>query len=179
MLHNAMTRTGNSIKRKKYNTLYSFFIINSFLDQPRCEAGLATFNTFVVNMKKNWNKKDHDTLIGNIGNKTIPEIAVMLGRTEKSVYLYCYRKKIPLRPTVEKNVVRQMFTIHFGSESFFTPNREFYEKVQISQKEFQKLWMGYKRPSLEILGKIAKAINYSQEETLKLVDYMQLDLFNQ
>lgn len=128
-------------------------------------------------MKKNWTQKDHDTLIENLGKKTIPEIADMLSRTEKSVYLYCYRKKIPLRPTVEKNIVRKMFSLHFGSENFFAPNREFYEKAGISQKEFQKIWMGYKRPSSKELGMIAKTINFSQEETFKLVDYMQLDLF--
>lgn len=127
--------------------------------------------------KRTWNEKDNDILLKNIGKKTIPEIADMLGRTEKSIYLYCYRKKIPLRPTVEKNIIKKMFQLHFGSETYFSPNRDFYERTGISQKEFQKLYMGYKHPSSEILGKIAKAINFSQQETFELIDYMQLELF--
>ena len=128
-------------------------------------------------MKRTWTKEEKKILLEEAGKIPLELICEKLKRSRTSVYLFCYRNSIPIKDHLEKNVIREMFRIRFGSENFFKPNREFYKNADISQKRFQKIFLGYTHPSLDEVSRIAKTINLATNEALKLLSYMQLNLF--
>lgn len=129
-------------------------------------------------MRKNWNSEEKLRLEELIKkNKSIEQIAAELGRTETSVYLFCYRHNLALQPIVKKNLVKKMFEIRFGDAACFKPNRNFYEKTKIPQKRFQKIFAGYAQASNDELLSISQFINLSREEAFSLFNYRQGELF--
>ena len=128
-------------------------------------------------MKRTWTKEEKEILRQEAGKIPLETICEKLKRSRTSVYLFCYRNAIPLKNHLERNVIREMFRIRFGSEKFFKPNREFYHEAKISQKRFHQIFFGYSHPSLEEVGRIVKTINLDTGEAIQLLGYMQLDLF--
>lgn len=127
--------------------------------------------------RKTWTEEEITTLKLMAGKKPIMDIAKALNRTEASVYLFCYRNKIPLRETLELNTVQKMFDIRFGDWRLFHPNKAFYSKTGISQKRFQDIFGGFAAASADEIKSIARAINLSDDETFELMGVIQLSLF--
>lgn len=132
-------------------------------------------------MKKgNWTNFEERTLREELDNGTLlKDIAQMLSKSETAVYLYCYRNNIPLHPRLKNPMMRNLLQIKFGKPEFFQPNKAFYRLVGINQKRWSELACGYVQPTQDELMRVAKALNFSVEETFKLMDSRQLDLFAQ
>lgn len=126
---------------------------------------------------KNWTQEEIDTLKRMAGKQPIMKIAEALGRTEASVYLFCYRNHIALRKNYGSNPIRKMFDIRFGDWQLFTPNRAFYNRCGISQKRFQDIFQGFAPASSEEIKAVAKAINLSSDEAFELMGVVQMSLF--
>lgn len=128
--------------------------------------------------KSNWHDAEDRLLKEELEKNTqLKDIALMLGRTEEAVYLYCYRHNIPLHPRLEKPMMRKLLEIKFGTPEFFHPNKSFFLKVGINQKRWSELSWGYVQPTQDELLRVAKEFNFTVEETFKLMDCRQLDLF--
>ncbi|MEG1861018.1 MAG: hypothetical protein RR206_04935 [Bacteroidaceae bacterium] len=110
-------------------------------------------------------------------HSSLAEIAHAMNKSQTAVYLYCYRHFIPLRQQVKKPLMRLLITVKFGSFEIFKVNRDFQAKVNIGQKRWSALFYGYAQPTQDELMRVARAINFSKEDTLKLLDVRQLDLF--
>ncbi len=128
--------------------------------------------------QKNWTQIEDMILRDEVSrHASIEHIANRLGKSENAVYLYAYRHRIALRKMVVNPIMRKMIEIKFGSVEYFTPNRDFYKKVQISQKRWSELVFGYAQPTDSELRSVAKAINFSVDEALQLMQARQLSLF--
>ena len=110
-------------------------------------------------------------------NVPLATIAESLGKSEDAVYLYCYRHHIALRPRLKNPMMRRLLEIKFGDPDFFKPNKGFFHQTGINQKRWAELSWGYVQPSQEELKRAAVALNFTVEETFKLMEARQLDLF--
>lgn len=128
--------------------------------------------------KSNWTEAEDALLRQHVGKKTLSEIAELLGKPENAVYLYCYRHGIPLRERLTNPMMRNLLTIKFGDPDYFTPNRDFFTRVKISQKRWASLQWGYTQPTQDELRRVAIELNFSVEETFRLMDSRQLNLFD-
>lgn len=130
--------------------------------------------------KANWHP-DEDKILREEVKKNTPlkEIAKRLNKTEEAVYLYCYRHFIPLRKQVKNPMMRNLLQIKFGNVELFRPNKAFFEKVGINQKRWAFLIFGYVQPTQDELLRVARELNFSVDETFKLLDSRQLDLFDE
>lgn len=128
--------------------------------------------------KMNWSPSEDKLLRDELEKKTIlKDIATLLDKTEEAVYLYCYRHNIPLRKRLDKPMMRKLLEIKFGTPEFFHPNKEFFYRTGINQKRWAELAWGYIQPTQIELMRVAKELNFTVEETFKLMDTRQLDLF--
>lgn len=132
-------------------------------------------------MKKgNWTDNEVQILHEELSRGTsLKEIGRLLSKSDTAVYLYCYRNNIPLHPRLKNPMMRNLLQIKFGKPEFFQPNKAFYRLVGINQKRWSELACGYVQPTQDELMRVAKALNFSVEETFKLMDSRQLDLFAQ
>ena len=128
--------------------------------------------------KANWSPAEDATLRSELEKKTpLKDIADMLCKTEDAVYLYCYRHDIPLRPRLNNPMMRNLREIKFGRPELFHPDRDFLIRVGINQKRWSELAWGYVQPTQDEMMRVAKELNFTVEETFKLMDSRQLDLF--
>lgn len=128
--------------------------------------------------KANWSPSEDAILRSELEKKTpLKDIADMLCKTEDAVYLYCYRHNIPLRPRLKNPMMRKLLEIKFGRSELFKPDRGFFERVGINQKRWSELAWGYVQPTQDEMMRVAKELNFTVEETFKLMDSRQLDLF--
>lgn len=128
--------------------------------------------------QKNWTQFEDQILREEVArHASIEHIAHRLCKSVNAVYLYAYRHRIALRKMVVNPLMRKMIEIKFGSVEYFTPNRDFYNKVQISQKRWSELVFGYTQPTERELRAVAEVINFSREETFQLMQSRQLCLF--
>ena len=125
--------------------------------------------------KANWSPAEDATLRSELEKKTpLKDIADMLCKTEDAVYLYCYRHDIPLRPRLNNPMMRNLLEIKFGRPELFHPDRDFLIRVGINQKRWSELAWGYVQDEMM---RVATELNFTVEETFKLMDSRQLDLF--
>lgn len=110
---------------------------------------------------------------------TLQQIADKLHKTPAAVRVYMYRNGYDLRAKLSCPLVEKLIRIKFADPKWFRPNRDFYDKVQIGQKRFTNLRLGYANPTEDEMKKIAKALNVNSDELLQLFSSRQLDLFNQ
>lgn len=128
--------------------------------------------------KTNWTDNEDQLLRRELGNKlSLKDIAEMLGKSEDAVYLYCYRHNIPLKRRLERAMMRKLLEIKFGEPEYFHPTKTFLARVGINQKRWAELSWGYAQPTQNELMRVAKELNFTIEETFKLMDSRQLDLF--
>lgn len=129
--------------------------------------------------KTNWRHDEDEFLRDNIGSMTLDDIALRLGRSVDAVYLYCYRHHIPVKPRLKNPMMRRLLEIKFGNPDFFHPSKDFFRQVGINQKRWTELAWGYVQPSQDELKRAAVILNFSVEETFKLMEARQLDLFSE
>lgn len=128
--------------------------------------------------KSNWTVLEDNKLREQLAlNVPLADIAASLGKSEDAVYLYCYRHHIALRPRLKNPMMRRLLEIKFGNPDFFKPGKGFFHQTGINQKRWSELSWGYVQPTQEELKRAAVALNFTVEETFKLMDARQLELF--
>lgn len=128
--------------------------------------------------KANWSPAEDKLLRDELEKNTmLKDIASLLGKTEEAVYLYCYRHNIPLRIRLKNPMMRNLLEIKFGTPEFFRPGKEFFLRVGINQKRWAELSWGYIQPTQDEMMRVAKEFRFTVEETFKLMDTRQFDLF--
>lgn len=128
--------------------------------------------------KANWSPAEDKLLRDELEKNTmLKDIASLLGKTEEAVYLYCYRHNIPLRIRLKNPMMRNLLEIKFGTPEFFRPGKEFFLRVGINQKRWAELSWGYIQPTQDEMMRVAKEFHFTVEETFKLMDTRQFDLF--
>lgn len=132
-----------------------------------------------MKLQGNWSQEDKDFLMKNRRRMTVKQMAEALGRSETAVKLFMFRNRLPVGRQVKCPTVVHLLQIKFGDEKWFTPNREFYEKVKIGQRRWQQLAWGYTNPTEEELKRIAHVFNMQEEDWVKLLDASQLNLFDE
>lgn len=127
-----------------------------------------------------WSPEEDRIVRANAGMMSFRDIASLLPnkRSALAVQLYMHRKGIATRRILPRPIVKMMIDIKFGDASLFTPNRAFYQRVQIGMKRFQDLAKGYTQPTQEEIIRISRALNMQADEMLKLQDATQLYLFD-
>ncbi len=127
--------------------------------------------------KKPWSKREIQFVIDNVNTMSLDDIAVKLDRSYNSVYLLAYRKGIPLHKQVEVNIMKLVVEAKFIKSDYFSPNREFYMAVGISQKRWSLLIRGYEQAKQQELQRVARHFMLSDSELEKIVPCCQLSLF--
>lgn len=125
-----------------------------------------------------WKSDEVKKLMEYKDKKTPKEIAEMIGKTERAVKLYMYRQNISGRKKLKCPLVEKMLNLKFGNAKFFTPDREWFKQVGISQKRFAELKQGYAQPNTTELKSIAKGIHLNIDEMCEFFKVRQLELFN-
>lgn len=127
---------------------------------------------------RNWTAEEDRILKREISNhRPIASIARLLGKSETAVYLYAYRHRIALKPTIKNPMMRNLIELKFGSVEYFSPTREFFQKVNISQKRWSELVFGYAQATTDEVLRAAKTLNFSLDEAFKLMDCRPQSLF--
>lgn len=127
-----------------------------------------------------WSQEDIELVeYGQKNNLSLQQIAEQVGRTPAAVRVFMYRNGFSLKRKLACPLVEKLISIKFADPNWFKPNREFYNKVQIGQKRFTNLRLGYANPTEEEMRKIAKVLDISSDDLLKLFASRQLDLFSQ
>ena len=129
-------------------------------------------------MAKNWTKEEVDYLKEHLRLMTPEQVAKALGKSEMAVRLFCYRHQISLREPLKRPMIVELLRVKFGNPEYFKPTREFYEKVEISQKRFSLLRMGYAQPTERELERVCRELNMQHEEYVRLMAARQLSLFD-
>ena len=128
--------------------------------------------------KSNWTVLEDASLREQLAkNVPLATIAELLGKSEDAVYLYCYRHHIALRPRLKNPMMRRLLEIKFGDPDFFKPNKGFFHQTGINQKRWADLSWGYEQPTQDELKRAAVILNFTVEETFKLMEARQLELF--
>ena len=128
--------------------------------------------------KSNWTMSEDALLREQLAkNVSLAEIAESLGKSEDAVYLYCYRHHIALRPRLKNPMMRRLLEVKFGNPDFFKPSKDFFRQTGINQKRWADLSWGYEQPTQDELKRAAVILNFTVEETFKLMEARQLELF--
>lgn len=133
-------------------------------------------------MKKdgNWTVEEDKLLREELKKGTpLRVLSIRLRKSQKAVYLYCYRHYIPMRTQVKNPLMQRLLQIKFGDIELFHPNRTFFEKTGINQRRWGDLAFGYCQPSQEELLRVARALNFDVDESFKLFQERQLNLFEE
>lgn len=132
----------------------------------------------IMGKKANWTPQEDNFLRSNLKEgASLKDIASSLNKTEDAVYLYCYRHNIPLRPRLQRPLMRKLLGIKFGIPEYFHPGKDFFARVGINQKRWSELAWGYVQPTQDELLRVAKELNFTVEEAFELMEARQLDLF--
>jgi hypothetical protein len=74
-------------------------------------------------------------------------------------------------------MMRRLLEIKFGNPDFFHPSKDFFRQTGINQKRWTELAWGYEQPTQDELKRAAVILNFTVEETFKLMEARQLELF--
>ena len=130
-----------------------------------------------MSKKSNWSAAEDKFLREQLSEGlSLKSIAATMGRSEDAVYLYCYRH-ITLKPVLKNPMMRRLLEIKFGNPDFFHPSKDFFRQTGINQKRWTELAWGYVQPTQDELKRAATILNFTVEETFKLMDARQLELF--
>lgn len=110
-------------------------------------------------------------------NLPLKEIASRLNKTPEAVRVYMTRHRMPIKEKVNCPIVEKLVCGKFVNAKWFTPDREFYELVKISQKRFSDLLNGYNNPTIEEMKRIASVLKFSPDDYLEFFQSRQLNLF--
>lgn len=128
--------------------------------------------------KSNWSPSEDQFLREQLAkNVPLNSIAESLKKSEDAVYLYCYRHHIPLKPRLKNPMMRRLLEIKFGNPDFFHPSKDFFRQTGINQKRWTELAWGYEQPTQDELKRAAVILNFTVEETFKLMEARQIELF--
>lgn len=124
---------------------------------------------------RRWTAKEEKFLNDNVGTLSLEELAKELKKTVTAVKLYMHRKRIsPSAEKVVRNLVREILIVKFTNPDYFTPTREFYTAVGMSQKRWWEVYYGRKMLSDEEYRSLAGHFNVVLEG---VAESKQLSLF--
>ena len=121
-----------------------------------------------------WTIEEKEFVKKNIGKLSFDAIGSQIGRSELAVKLYVHRSRIPVRKAVRNNLVLELLRAKFGNPEYFTPTREFYLAVGITQMRFWALYRGEVQVSEHEYKAIRKHLKIDSQAAF---DARQLDLF--
>lgn len=125
--------------------------------------------------KGKWTPEQIKYLKASLGHVAFRDMAAQLGKSERAIQLYVHRARLAVSTSaVKKNIVLELLTHRFGNPNYFTPTRNFYDAVGISQVRWWRLYRGQDGIKTEEYVALAKHFNVSIEEAFEL---RQLDLF--
>lgn len=94
------------------------------------------------NNRKRWTAKEEQFVIDHAGTLSPEEIAKELHKTATAVKLFMHRKRIFPTGKVVRNLVLELLTVKFTNPEYFTPTRNFYDAVKMSQKRWWETYYG-------------------------------------
>lgn len=121
-----------------------------------------------------WSAEEKEFVEKHIGKLSFETIGSQIGRSELAVKLFVHRSRIPVRKSVRNNLLLELLRAKFGNPEYFTPTREFYLSVGITQMRFWALYRGEVQVSEREYKAIRKHLNIDSQAAF---DARQLDLF--
>lgn len=127
-------------------------------------------------MRKNtpWTDEEIKFVTENAGKLTFEQMAEKVGRSKNAVHLFLLRRRIPYKPQVRKNLVLEILQLAFKNPEYFSPTREFYEAVGMTQMRFWSLYRGEVSPTEEEYNKLKKHFGVT---SARVFNNRQLNLF--
>ncbi len=125
-----------------------------------------------------WTKEEEGIVRENAGKLSFAEIGEMIGRSPLAVQLFMFRNHIASRKVLRRPIIKLLLRRKFVDESWFSPNKAFYEQIEMSARRFQDLAAGYKQPTQGELSRIRKVLNVSSKEMQEIQEATQLFLFD-
>lgn len=122
-----------------------------------------------------WTADEIDFVTKNAGKLSFEEMAEKLGRTKNAVHLFLLRRRVPYKPQVKINLVLEILKLEFKNPEYFTPTREFYQAVNLTQMRFWSLYRGEVNPSEIEYDNLKKHFGVSSEQVF---NNRQLNLFD-
>lgn len=121
-----------------------------------------------------WSAEEKEFVEKHIGKLSFEAIGSQIGRSELAVKLFVHRARIPVRKSVRNNLVIELLRAKFGKPEYFTPTREFYTAVGITQMRFWALYRGEVQVSEREYRAIRKHLKIDSQAAF---DARQLNLF--
>lgn len=120
-----------------------------------------------------WTLEEQDYILSNINKLTIDQMAEHVGRSIMSVTLFLHRQRLTAKGK-DNSILKQMLKMKFGKPEYFTPTRDFYNDVDISQKRWWDLFHGRKAITEKEYIKLCDTFKITLEEAFEA---RQLTLF--
>lgn len=124
---------------------------------------------------KKWTEQQKNLVRENIHSMSLAEMARVLGKSENSVRLFIHRDRISYRRSVKTNIVIEILALAFKDPRYFSPTREFYTHVGITQMRFWKLYRGESSPTEDEYNSLLEHFRVSRHE---IFENRQLKLFD-
>lgn len=121
-----------------------------------------------------WTQKEEEFVRKNLNKLSIPEMADRLDRTEVAVKLYMPRHRLAQGVVGKQSLIQNLLKVRFKDLSYFTPNRAFYNAVEISQRRFWRVYHNLETPTEDEYYRIAKHLEITPQEAFEC---RQLKLF--
>lgn len=126
-------------------------------------------------MKKDpWTENEIQFVTENAGKLSFEQMAKKIGRSKNAVHLFLLRRRIPYKPQVKTNLIIEILTLAFKDPNYFTPTREFYEAVGMTQMRFWSLYRGEVSPTEDEYDKLKKHFGVTSQAVF---ENRQLKLF--
>jgi len=127
----------------------------------------------VVN--KRWTDSEDTYVRESFGHVSFEDMGRRLGRSARSVRLYCLRRKLVAGGrTVKRNMLVELLRLKFRNLEDFTPSRAFYQYTGINQKRYWDLFFGRRQIDGREYCRVADYLGVTTQETFYS---RQLELF--
>ncbi|WP_352422245.1 XRE family transcriptional regulator [Proteiniphilum sp.] len=92
--------------------------------------------------RERWTLQEKEFVLSQLGKKNFDDIGREIGRSGMAIKLFVHRQRLPVRRTVKNNILIRLLELKFGKPEYFTPTREFYREVGMTQMRFWALYKG-------------------------------------
>lgn len=120
-----------------------------------------------------WTQEEKDFILSNINKLTVDQMSESIGKSTMSVTLFLHRQRLTAKGK-DNSILKQMLQLKFGKPEYFSPTRDFYNDVDISQKRWWDLFHGRKSITEKEYIKLCETFNITLEEAF---ESRQLKLF--
>jgi len=122
-----------------------------------------------------WTEEQRQFVIDNAGKLSFEEMGVRLGKSKNAVHLFIHRNRIPYKPSVKLNIVKELLDIAFVKAEYFKPTKDFFNEVEMTQMRFWSLYRGEVHPTEDEYERLKTHFNVSSE---RVFNNRQLKLFD-